>query len=180
MKRWFSLYIVFIFAGVVATILVFPFLFGFYTEWTAKTWKYEHEEPDVFGEYSSRSFVESKGDEGRLIVAEIVEEEWTRPRHLIGIALKESCPKKGVPVVKVWIDGWSDSIPAQAVEKNEGACTIGFFPHWRLAEETVNLIRRINHGNTMIAKWSNGPGESRLIKFKVGGATGFLQGESIK
>ena len=137
----------------------------------AKSWEHSQKGPDVFGDYSISSSMESEDGKGFLIVKEDFQGDWERPGRIIYLVGEWPCAKEESPIIRVWIDGWRKNI--QGLLSVGSDCVLIFND---LGEDRDNLIRRINHGNTMQIKVSF----YINAKFDIRGETLLLQGEAVK
>lgn len=139
----------------------------------AMAWEHSQEGPDVFGDYSSSSSMKSEDGKGVLIVKEDFQGDWESPTRIIFMAGQWPCVREESPTIRVWIDGWRKNIQGLSPVVSGGNCLLIFGDP---GEERNNLIRRINHGNTMQIKVSF----YINAKFDIRGETLLLQGEAVK
>lgn len=139
----------------------------------AKSWKHSQEGPDVFGDYSTSSSMKSEDGKGVLIVKEDFQGDWESPTRIIFLAGQWPCAREESPIIRVWIDGWRKNIQGLSPVVSGSNCVLIFGDP---GEERNNLIRRINHGNTMQIKVSF----YINAKFDIRGKTLLLQGEAVK
>ena len=139
----------------------------------AKSWEHNQKGPDVFGDYSISSSMESEDGKGFLVVKEDFQGDWERPGRIIYLVGEWPCAREESPIIRVWIDGWRKNIQGLLPVVAGGNCVLVFDDQ---EEERNNLIRRINHGNTMQIKVSF----YIHTKFDIRGETLLLQGEAVK
>lgn len=138
-----------------------------------KSWEHSEKGPDVFGDYSISSSMKSEDGKGFLMVKEDFQGDWESPARIIYLFGQWPCAREESPVIRVWIDGWRKNIQGFPPVVAGGNCALVFDD---LGEERNNLIRRINHGNTMQIKVSF----YINAKFDIRGETLLLQGEAVK